>query len=177
MKENASGRSDVEPLEHFGVEEGERDHLLELLNVRAESTDRVERNGRRNAERICIGESCERRKMVSERRSKKKEVSSQAAFPTLPRLLGVPAAAMSMLALPASIPPAPPNPAAAAAAFDEKRAAFRGVEKSGASSSSDCVETTSQLQRVPALPDPERTESGCPPFSGYNAAHCAPVML
>lgn len=59
MKEDATRRSDVEPLKDFGVEEGEGDHLLELLDVRAEPADRVERDGRGDAERVRIGETCE----------------------------------------------------------------------------------------------------------------------
>jgi hypothetical protein len=58
VKEDASRRGNVEPLEYLGVEEWQRDHLLELLDVRLEAADLVEGYSRGRQQRIGIGEVC-----------------------------------------------------------------------------------------------------------------------
>lgn len=59
MEENTTRRGDVEAFKDFRIEERERDHLLELLDVRAEASDGFERDGRIDAKRIGIGERWE----------------------------------------------------------------------------------------------------------------------
>lgn len=57
VEEHTARRRDVESLKHLRVEQRERDHLLELLDVSAKTTDRVERDVRSDAQRIRVGES------------------------------------------------------------------------------------------------------------------------
>jgi hypothetical protein len=57
MEEYTARRSDSESFENFRIEERERDHFFQLLNVRTESSNGIERDCRRHSERISIGES------------------------------------------------------------------------------------------------------------------------
>lgn len=57
MEQYTSRRSDCETFKDFWVEEGKRNHLLELLNVRTQSSNRIERDRRWYTEWISISES------------------------------------------------------------------------------------------------------------------------
>lgn len=57
VEEHTAGRRNFEAFKHFRVQERQGDHLLELLDVRAETADRIERDIRRDAKRISVGES------------------------------------------------------------------------------------------------------------------------
>lgn len=50
MEEYTARRSDSESFENFRIKERERDHFFQLLNVRTESSNRIERDRRRHSE-------------------------------------------------------------------------------------------------------------------------------
>ena len=58
MEQDTSRWRDLEAFKHFRVQERQRDHLFELLDMRSEASDRVERDVGRDAQRIGVRESC-----------------------------------------------------------------------------------------------------------------------
>lgn len=133
MEQDTSRRRDFEALKHFRVQERQRDHLFELLDVRAQASDRVERDVGRNAQRIGIRESCEQYSLLMSATTPLAVVSERlenapAALLTFPRFEGAP--------LPKSRPPpASMPPPARAAPGPENSAALRGLVMLAASSS------------------------------------------
>jgi hypothetical protein len=58
MEQDSSWRRNIKPLKDLRVEQWQRHHFLQLLNMSAKPSDRVEGHLGRHAEGICIGQSC-----------------------------------------------------------------------------------------------------------------------
>lgn len=60
MEEHASRRSNVEALKDLWVQQRQRNHLFELLDVLLHATDRLKVDGLGWQQRVCVGKACQR---------------------------------------------------------------------------------------------------------------------